>query len=69
MLDEWNSADSYDVRIDRIRRGTNDIPPLDITNVFDDHATDVLTGGDGQDWFFTASDDKITDRNKGEVVN
>src|SRR5207237_3604126 len=32
MLDEWNSADYYAVRIDRIRRGPNAIRALCISN-------------------------------------
>ena len=36
--------------------------------VFDDNAPDMLTGGQGQDWFLAAVGDDDHDRAKNEIV-
>jgi hypothetical protein len=61
---EWASSDSYNVRFGAIKTGVglNGQYRLDPTTVHDDAASDTLTGGDGQDWFFVPkTGDTITD--------
>jgi hypothetical protein len=69
-LAEWQSTtDSYATRVAQIRAGTG-VPLLAFgLTVFDDGVANVLTGGDGTDWFFQGSHDAITDQSAGEQVN
>jgi hypothetical protein len=51
----WSGAGTYASRVAALRAGVSysgGTAVLDATTVFDDAATDVLTGGTGTDWFF-----------------
>ena len=64
VMAEWSSSDIYNVRFGAIKTGIGPIGQyrLDSTTVHDDAASDALTGGDGQDWFFVPkTGDAITD--------
>jgi hypothetical protein len=72
ILAEWQSADVYQTRVNDVTKGgglngTNTL--VWGTNVLDDLAGNVLTGGPGQAWFFAGVNDQITDRRSGEQVN
>ena len=73
ILKEWQSAsDSYAVRISYIKNGggLNGTNALNLgSTVIDDLATNILTGGAGNDWFFKGTNDIITDLQPGEQVN
>ena len=69
ILDVWNSAVSYNDRVDAIRNGANGVPQLDSTTVHDDGDRDVLFGGPGLDWFFATAQDAIHGRSPAEQVN
>jgi hypothetical protein len=74
MLAEWQSGNSYGLRIAHLRGttpgGLNGASFLKSTTVFDDVVADTLTGGAGRDWFW-AQFAEITDPNNGgsEQVN
>jgi Ca2+-binding RTX toxin-like protein len=57
ILAEWNSSDSYAMRISKLRNGTGGLPALNSTTVLDDGVVDILLGGPGQDWFFKGPHD------------
>ena len=57
ILAEWNSADPYATRIDKLTNGTGGVPILNSTTVIDDGLADRLFGGPGQDWFFKGPHD------------
>jgi hypothetical protein len=64
VMAEWDSIDSNNVRFGAIKTGVGQTGQyrLDPTTVHDDAASDTLTGGDGQDWFFgPKTGDTITD--------
>jgi hypothetical protein len=69
---QWTSANTYTQRIINLRAGVG-VPPSSLkakTNVFNDSGEDdVLTGGTGQDWYFRATDDAITDLFANETVD
>jgi Ca2+-binding RTX toxin-like protein len=77
VLNEWASANTYAARINNLRTGGGLCKgnKLQATGagrtVFDDSASDTLTGGLGLDWFFQGTGDLITDLNNGgtESVN
>ncbi len=69
ILGEWASADSYATRITKLRTGAVGLPILDATTVFDDAARDMLLGGPGLDWYFTAPPDLLLGRQAGEQTN
>ena len=70
ILAEWQSADSYAIRIAKIKAGVTGGYKFDFgTTVFDDGGTNTLTGGAGNDWFFKGAHDTITDPAPGEEVN
>ena len=69
----WTSANSYATRVASLRAGTG-TPAASLTakvNVLNDAvgAVDTLTGGAGDDWFFGALDDVITDLFAGEAID
>jgi hypothetical protein len=69
---EWVRVDSdYRERIDRLRGttpgGLNGEHTIDLGLVTDDGEADVLTGGDGWDWFVAPLVD-VTDLEEGEVA-
>ncbi len=68
---EWSRAGvDYATRTGRIfgtlSGGFNGSFHLNSTTISDDGAGDGLTGGDGQDWFFTSSGDALYDLQAGE---
>jgi Ca2+-binding RTX toxin-like protein len=68
ILSEWQSADSYAVRISKLDSGTFPILGLG-TTVRDDGSADRLTGGAGMDWFFAGPHASITDLQVDERIN
>jgi hypothetical protein len=74
MLAEWKSANSYSTRISPLKGnlsgGLNETYTLNSgSTVHDDGSTTSLTGGTGNDWFFTTASAKINDLQSGEQVN
>jgi uncharacterized protein (TIGR03118 family) len=69
ILDEWTSTDSYATRVDKLRNGTGGLPKLDPTTVTDDAVRDLLFGGIGLDWFFTAAPDLVAGKLSAEQTN
>jgi Ca2+-binding RTX toxin-like protein len=72
ILSEWKRTDeTYQQRISHLIKGggRNGLILLNTTKVFNDIAHDVLTGGQGLDWFFQSPLDTITDRIPPERVN
>jgi hypothetical protein len=69
VLHEWNSTDSFSMRVDKLRTGTGGLPILNTTTVVDDALRDMLQGGPGRDWFLTGINDKITGKHSEDVVN
>lgn len=72
LRSEWKRSSAYATRIQHLTRqlsgGKNGAIVLTGSTVFDDAgAVDVLTGGDGTDWFITFPAD-ITDVTAGETV-
>jgi Ca2+-binding RTX toxin-like protein len=61
ILAEWTSADSFNVRMQKIHNGTGGLPKLDDTTVLDDGVRDFLFGGPGQDWTFKNANDLSID--------
>jgi len=75
IMQEWASADSYQVRTAALTSSLLRIDGATAT-VFDDNAYDMLTGSAGQDWFFANLDgesgtvrDKVTDVHASEFAN
>lgn len=68
----WNSAVSYNDRVDNLRAGIGS-PTVSLrakVNVVNDGAQkDTLTGGAGIDWYFRALDDVIVGLVAGEEIN
>ena len=66
IFDEWTRLDAdYYARVDHLSNGggLNGDRVLNESSVYADGASDRLTGGAGQDWFFKSPDgDKITDQ-------
>ena len=52
---------NYAIRVANISRTA-----LNSSTVFDDGAADLLTGDAGQNWFFTGTGDRITDKVVGK---
>jgi uncharacterized protein (TIGR03118 family) len=69
LLNAWTAPLSYNDRVAEIRAGTNGVPKLDATTVFDDGVKDVLIGGPGIDWFFGAPPDKFVNQRSNEQTN
>jgi len=69
---EWISLVAYGIRVGNLRTGVS-VPVVALTagsTVLDDAgADDSLTGGLGNDWYFRAVDDAITDLAIGELVD
>lgn len=73
VLAEWKRTGvSYDERVDHLTGktpgGLNGSVLLKSTTVKKDSATDSLTGGDGQDWFWALANE-ISDRQPAERLN
>src|SRR5207253_1220740 len=65
LLAEWDSSSDYDVRIGHLWNGggLNGTYKLNASTVFGDGKTDLMTGGNGRDWFlsFDAAGLDLTD--------
>ena len=57
IMGEWNSNDSFAVRQDKLRNGTDGLPILDATTVTDDGVRDSIFGRPGHDWIFAGTRD------------
>jgi Ca2+-binding RTX toxin-like protein len=85
ILAEWGRTDeTYATRVSHLKAppkgrtgvgGVNGSIFLNTSTVFDDAATDVLTGGSGMDWFFAklsgkrvTNPDTLTDKTSTETV-
>ena len=78
VIAEWASSNANAQRIDHLRNGGGANGAILLrtgtaATVFDDAATDLLTGGASRDWFFLrsgggADKDRITDSSTGEEV-
>ncbi len=69
---EWITATPYATRVNNLRSGVgaSGISLKATINVLNDGGEhDVLTGNAGQDWYFRALDDVITDLVAGEMVD
>ncbi len=69
---EWTSTNLYGTRLSNLRSGvgaSNASLKAKINVLNDSGEDDVLTGGTGQDWYFAALDDVITDLIAGEIVD
>jgi hypothetical protein len=71
ILTEWQSSDSYFIRISKIKAGVGVGSSKFVfgTTVHDDSNASTLTAGPGTDWFFKGTHDTITDLASGEQVN
>ena len=69
---QWISANAYTTRVTNLRAGVGS-PLVSLKakiNVLNDAGEDdVLFGGTGNDWFFRALDDAITDLVTGELID
>src|SRR5207253_2023790 len=55
IMSEWgNTGHTYSQRVANISN-SGFSAPLNSSTVFDDHASDTLTGGAGTDWFFSST--------------
>ena len=72
LMTEWNSGDSYNARVQKLRDGTGITGAqlaLGIT-VFNDTDRDRLVGSFARDWFFfDLSEDTTPDRRSNEATN
>ncbi|MBL8817101.1 MAG: hypothetical protein JNL58_13820 [Planctomyces sp.] len=70
---EWISANAYSTRISNLRAGvgssTNSLKAKVTVRNDSVGSVDSLTGGTGDDWFFKALDDVLTDLFAGETVD
>jgi uncharacterized protein (TIGR03118 family) len=69
ILAAWTSADSYSLRVSKLRSGAGGLPILDAMTVLDDGARDILFGGTDLDWFFASAEDRLPGRRSAETVN
>ncbi len=71
LRDAWTSGASYSDRVNSIRTGVGaNLSTLQAgINVLDDSLLDTLIGGLGQDWYFKALNDVISDLFINEVVD
>lgn len=73
IYNEWVRTDlGFDARVQNLRGptgGLNGLKFLTVDTVFDDFATDILTGGLDRDWFWAANNDTITDQTGLDLVN
>jgi len=61
VQDIWTSAETYQTRISTLRTSIDNPVWRRKVTVLKDTGTDILTGGGGQDWYFKAIDDVISD--------
>jgi uncharacterized protein (TIGR03118 family) len=57
IIGEWNSADSFSTRVNKLKNGTSGLPILNDSTVTDDGVHDLLFGGSGHDWLFDGAHD------------
>jgi uncharacterized protein (TIGR03118 family) len=57
IMGEWNSADSFAVRQNKLMNGLDGLPVLDASTVTDDGVRDFLFGRPGHDWIFAGASD------------
>jgi hypothetical protein len=71
ILTEWQSSDSYLIRISKIKAGVGVGSSKFVfgMTVHDDSNASTLTAGPGTDWFFKGTHDTITDLASGEQGN
>jgi hypothetical protein len=71
ILTEWQSADTYSVRVSKIKAGVGPMLAKFVfgTTLHDDGNTSALTGAPGTDWFFKGAHDTIADKAAVEQVN
>jgi serralysin len=74
IMAEWTRSDAdYLARITNLRNGggLNGVVKLNSTTIFADGTTDMLSGGNGVDWFWSFGNDQIDDLGTGgaESVN
>jgi Ca2+-binding RTX toxin-like protein len=72
VMSVWRLSDTYADRVAilRVNAGVVGGSPvkLDTATVLDDGAADSLTGGGGEDWFFSLGADVVTDLATGELL-
>jgi hypothetical protein len=72
VMAEWESRADYKTRVGHIlgtlAGGHNGKYHLNATTVHDSGNADVLIGGNGRDWFFAGTEDKIKHRRRNEIV-
>jgi len=71
LFNEWNRATvSYAARVNDLMHGggLNGSYVLNSKTVFNDHATDILVGNRGLDWFIFSTGDLILDQAPGEIA-
>jgi len=72
---EWGSANSYATRVSNLRSGVGAAAAaalqakFSVLNDATSGAADLLTGGAGQDWYFRALDDVVSDLAIGETLD
>jgi Ca2+-binding RTX toxin-like protein len=70
ILTAWAAPTTgYSDRVAELRAGTNGVPTLDATTVFDDGTRDDLAGGPGLDWYLGALPDVLHGRKPNEQIN
>jgi Ca2+-binding RTX toxin-like protein len=73
LLEEWNAGEDYNTRVSNILTGGGSLDGIMFekdTTIFDDGAQDRLTGSTDFDWFFfSLSEDEITDKKDNEEGN
>jgi Ca2+-binding RTX toxin-like protein len=63
LMEEWKSSASYSQRLADLRAGgTDGLYALNTSTVLDDGSADRLTGGQGQDWFWSYLFDQDDER-------
>ncbi len=67
---EWGTKGAFQSRLSSLRDPKNRDAFLGAVGpITDDLAVDVLTSGDGNDWFFLGVNDLATDLARNEAVN
>jgi hypothetical protein len=70
IWNEWTSTRPYAQRVQNLLTGSDGLPALNSSTVFDDAERDVLVGGASADWFFAElGKDVLRDRLGSERLN
>jgi Ca2+-binding RTX toxin-like protein len=64
LYNRWNKPDAIAERLHHLRY--EESPALNNLTIFDDFASDTLTGGRGADWFAFLGADAVADKEAGE---